>query len=114
VRAGAGLRDDPPLAEPPGEHGLAQRVVELVRARVQQILALQPEAPAGGEALAERQRRRAAAVRPAELVELRSEEGIFLRRQPPGLELLECRDERLGNEAAAVLAVPAVHRAASR
>ena len=34
VLAGAGFGDDAPLAEPPRDDGLAQRVVELVRARV--------------------------------------------------------------------------------
>ena len=33
VLAGAGLGDDPRLAEPPREHDLAERVVDLVRAR---------------------------------------------------------------------------------
>src|SRR2546422_11687616 len=41
VLSGARLGDDPALAEPPGEHGLAERVVELMGARVEQVLALQ-------------------------------------------------------------------------
>ena len=44
VLAGAGLGDDPLLAEPRGEHRLAERVVELVRAGVEQVLALQVDA----------------------------------------------------------------------
>ena len=43
VLAGARLGDDPLLAEPPREHGLAERVVQLVRAGVEQVLALQVE-----------------------------------------------------------------------
>jgi len=43
---GAGLGDDPPLAHALGEQHLAQRVVELVRARVVEILALQIDGPA--------------------------------------------------------------------
>jgi hypothetical protein len=44
VLAGARLGDDPPLAETPGEHGLSERVVQLVCARMEQVLALQVEA----------------------------------------------------------------------
>src|SRR6478672_6655484 len=40
VLTGARLGDDPPLAEAPREHGLAERIVELVCARVEQVLAL--------------------------------------------------------------------------
>ena len=66
----ARLRDDPPLAEPAREQRLAERVVELVRAGVEQVLALQPEPLPGREALGPRERRRAAGVRGRELVEL--------------------------------------------
>ena len=48
VLAGAGLGDDPPLAEPLREHRLAERVVQLVRARVEEVLALQVDAPCRG------------------------------------------------------------------
>ena len=63
VLAGAGLGDDPRLAHPLGEQALAERVVELVRARVHQVLALEPDRAAGrlGEALGVVERRRAAA-----------------------------------------------------
>ena len=44
VLAGAGLGDDALLAEPPREHRLAERVVQLVRAGVEQVLALQVDA----------------------------------------------------------------------
>ena len=63
VLAGAGLGDDALLAEPPREHRLAERVVELVRAGVEEILALEVDALAGREPLGERERRRAAGVR---------------------------------------------------
>ena len=43
VHAGAGLGDDAPLAEPLREHRLADAVVDLVRAGVIQVLALQPD-----------------------------------------------------------------------
>ena len=51
VLSGARLGDDPPLPEPPREHDLAERVVDLVRAGVVQVLALEVEPPAGREAL---------------------------------------------------------------
>ena len=41
VLAGAGLGDDPGLAQSPGEQRLAERVVDLVGARVGEVLALQ-------------------------------------------------------------------------
>ena len=43
VLAGAGLGDDPGLAEPPGEQSLAEGVVDLVRPGVGQVLALEVE-----------------------------------------------------------------------
>ena len=43
VLPGAGLRDDALLAEVLGEQRLAERVVDLVRAGVGQLLALEPE-----------------------------------------------------------------------
>ena len=52
VLPGAGLGDDAALAEPLREHDLAERVVELVRAGVQEVLALQVDALARREALA--------------------------------------------------------------
>ena len=62
VLAGAGLGDDPLLAEPLREHGLAERVVQLVRAGVEQVLALEVDAPVGVEARGARERRGAAGV----------------------------------------------------
>ena len=43
VLAGAGLGDDPVLAEPPGQQRLAEGVVDLVGAGVGEVLALQVE-----------------------------------------------------------------------
>jgi len=64
VLARAGLGDHPPLAHPLGQQGLAEGVVELVRARVQQVLALEENAVAGSlaEALRLVERRRAPGV----------------------------------------------------
>src|SRR5205823_8743892 len=86
------------------EHGLAECVVELVGARVQQVLAFQVEALVRGEALGARERRRAAGERAPERVELLAEGGIALRVAPAGLELVERRDQRLRDVAAAIAA----------
>ena len=57
VLAGAGLGDDPGLAEPARQQRLAERVVDLVGAGVGEVLALEVEAE---------RRDRAARARPAE------------------------------------------------
>jgi hypothetical protein len=105
VLPGAGLGDDSSLAEPLCQHRLAERVVQLVRARVEQVLALEVEPLAGREALRERQRSRAAAVLAPEPVELGCERVVGLRLAPACLELVERRDQRLGHVTPAVLAV---------
>jgi hypothetical protein len=51
VLTGAGLRDDARLAEALRDQRLAESVVQLVRAGVEQVLALQVDALAGGEPL---------------------------------------------------------------
>ena len=112
--AGAGLGDDAALAQPLREHGLSECVVQLVRAGVEQILALQVQLLARREALRERQRRRPSGVRAAELADLRPERLVRLRLFPRRLELVERRDQRLGDVAAAPVAEAARHpRAAS-
>ena len=63
VLAGAGLGDHPLLAHQPGEQALAEGVVDLVRAGVEQVLALEEDAGAAqllGQALGEVERRRPA------------------------------------------------------
>ena len=70
VLARAGLGDDPLLAEPAREHRLAERVVQLVRAGVEEVLALEIEPLVRGEPLGAGQRRRAAGVVARELVQL--------------------------------------------
>ena len=62
---GAGLGDDAALAHAPREQRLPQRVVDLVRAGVQQVFALQPDPRAAdpfAEPLGEVQRRGAPGV----------------------------------------------------
>ena len=63
VLAGAGLGDDPRLAHAAGEQALAERVVDLVRAGVQEVLALEPDRVAG---------------------RLREPRGVVERRRAPG------------------------------
>jgi len=48
VLAGARFGDDPVLAHPSGEQHLAERIVDLVRAGVTEILPLQPERRSAG------------------------------------------------------------------
>ena len=48
VLAGAGLGDDPRLADPLGQQRLAQHVVDLVRAGVVEVLALEQDPRAAG------------------------------------------------------------------
>ena len=103
VLAGAGLGDDPLLAEPLRDHRLAERVVQLVRAGVQQVLALQVDALVGREALGARERRRAARVVRQQLVQLaRGTPSSLAQRRPAARQLVERRDQRLGDVAPAV------------
>ena len=106
VLAGAGLRDDAPLAEARREQDLAERVVDLVRARVVQVLALEDDPAAlGREALGLVQRRRSTDVAPPSRSSSSRNAGSRVGLRPAALELVERRDERLGDVAAAVVAV---------
>jgi hypothetical protein len=105
VLAGAGLGDHPRLAHPAGQQVLAEGVVELVGAGVEQVLPLEPHPhaqllrePPGLE-----QRGRAAGVVAPELVQLGGEgwvgDGVL-----EGLgELVEGGHQDLGDEAPAPL-----------
>ena len=116
VLAGAGLGDHARLAEPPRQQGLAERVVDLVRAGVGQVLALQVEAQAAGVAAgAALQLRRQpvsavqrcwpADVAAAQLPQLRPEVRLLADLQVGGLQVQERGDQRLRHEAAAELAL---------
>ena len=107
VLAGAGLGDHPLLLHQAGEQALADGVVDLVGAGVEQVLALEEDAGAAQllrDALGVVERRRPA----GEVVEQRGE----LAAEAPGAlglvvgagQLGERRHERLGNVAAAVAA----------
>src|SRR5215212_8261543 len=81
VLASAGLGDDALLAHAIGEQDLAQGVVDLVRPRVRQILALEPDvgpAPFAGKAPGEHEGGRAADEVPRQSVPLLSELGVVL------------------------------------
>jgi len=91
-----------PLPESPCEHGLAEGVVELVRAGVKEVFAFQVQPLAGREAVRARERRGASGERAPELVELLLEGRVRLRVAPAAFELVERRNQGLGDVAPAV------------
>ena len=102
--AGAGFGDDAFLAEALGEQDLAERVVDLVRAGVQQVLALQVDLRAAeqlGPALREIERRRPADVVVEQVVEFRLEGRIVSRGFVGGGEFLQRSHQRFRHEHAA-------------
>ncbi len=104
VLAGAGLGDDPGLAHPLGEQRLGEDVVDLVRAGVVEVLALEDDARptgVGGEARHLGDDARPAGVRAVQPVELVEELGVDHGLLAGLVELLERRDQRLGDVAAA-------------
>src|SRR5882672_3387093 len=92
--AGAGLGDDALFAHPPRHHDLAEHIVDLVRAGVVQLLALEIDFRAAemfGQALGEIQRRRPADIVLEVAVHFRSERRIGLG---VGVGLLQIEDQR--------------------
>jgi hypothetical protein len=106
VVARPGLCDHARLAHPLGEQRLAHDVVELVRARVGQVLPLEqhPHPQALRQARALGHRRRTAAVVAQQPVELGAERRVRPRIVETLLELEARRHQRLGDEAAPELA----------
>ena len=106
VLAGAGLGDEAGLAHPPGEQRLAEDVVDLVRAGVVEVLALEQQAHAelAAEVVALGEDRRPAGVVAQDVVELGAERRVGPRLAERRLQLLARRHERLGHEAPAELA----------
>ena len=103
----AGLGDDAALAHALREQRLAQAVVDLVRAGVQQVFALDVNARAAevfAEAAGELQRRGAARESSQQFIQFAREAGIRARGGIGALELLERRDQRFGNVAPAISA----------
>src|SRR5215213_9982506 len=103
VLARAGLGDDALLAHPVGEENLAQGVVDLVRAGVREVLALEPDvgaAPPLGQALGEHKRGRPADEVPRQAVPLLAELGVVAVALVGLFELFEGVDQGLGHVAA--------------
>ncbi len=109
VLSGARLGDDALLAHPPREQRLAEHVVDLVRARVREVLALEQHAhaeavrqpPALGDG------RRPARVVGEQIGVFGSEPVVRPRGAEIALQVLEGGYQRLRHEPAAELAVPA-------
>ena len=106
VLARARLRDQPALLETARDQRLADRVVDLVRAGVEQVLALQVDpgaAEPSRETAREVQPRGSAGVFAEPLRELAPERGVARKARVGPLELQQLRHERLGDIPAAVL-----------
>ena len=111
VLPGAGLGDDAGLAHALGDEGLAEGVIDLVRAGVQQVLALQVDFRAAeflGEAFGEVERRGPADEFAQVVAEFALELRVLLRSEVFGLQLLERIPERLRDVTAAELPEPAL------
>ena len=94
----AGLGDDARLAHAPGEQDLADAVVDLVRAGVEEVFALEVDLRAAqfaGEALGKVKRRGPAAELLQVILELALELRVLLRAEILGLQLLQRVHERL-------------------
>ena len=95
-----GLGHQSGLAHALREERLAEDVVDLVRAGVVQVFALEQQAQAEllGQAVAFGERRRPAGVVAQQAVELGAELGVAPRRAERALQLAARGDERLGHE----------------
>ena len=105
VHAGAGLGDDARLAHAARQHDLAEHVVDLVRAGVIEVLALEIDSCAAavlGEPLGEIKRRRPADVSREMVVHLVLVFGIGLGVGISPLEIEDQRHQRLGDEPPAI------------
>ncbi len=102
VLARARLRDDALLAEAAGDQRLTDRVVDLVRARVAEVLALQIDAAPVADARGQVERRRPAHIRAVKLRELGGVGRVAADLFPAALELLEGGHESLGDVLASV------------
>ena len=107
VHAGAGLGDDPLLAHAAGQQGLTDAVVDLVRAGVIQLFALEEDLGAAvllGQSLGKVQRAGAADKLGVELIQLGDERGLGAGLVVGLLQLQHQRHQRLGHKAATKLA----------
>ncbi len=104
VLAGAGLGDDPLLAHAHREQRLPEHIVDLVRAGVGEVLALEQNAGAAGvlgEPARVRDRGGPARVSGQQPSQLRGEHRVGESRAIRDREFVERRDERLRDEPAA-------------
>ena len=111
VHPGARLGHDAPLPHALSHERLTQRVVDLVRARVRQVLALEVDLrPAGVRRQARRvvQRRRPADERLEQRCQLGLEGGVGARGNVCLRQLTDGRHERLGDEPAPEVAEAAL------
>ena len=101
VLASAGLGDDTRLAQLLGEQGLTEHVVDLVRARVVQVLALQEHAhtaQVGCETRCLSQQRGTSGVVQEQVAQTALERLVAPQALPRGLNLFEGAHEGLGDE----------------
>ena len=114
VLAGTGLGDQPALAHPAREDRLADAVVDLVRARVIEVLALEVDlgADLGRQAARVIEERRPADIVREQSIDLGPVAGVGAGRAPRDLELRDRRHQRLGDVLSAELAEPAARRLA--
>src|SRR5207248_2425795 len=99
------LGDDALLAHAPGEQRLPERVVDLVRARVEQVLALEVDSRAAEslrEPAGEVERRGTAGVGSQELIELELKSGVLPGFAIGDFQLFERGHENFGDITAAV------------
>ena len=111
VLAGAGLRDDPRFAHAHRQQNLADAIVDLVRAGVVQLVALEPDLRAAqflGQARREIQRAGAAHVMFQQIVELLPKGGVLLGAAVFRLQIEYQRHQRFGDIAPAECAEMAV------
>src|SRR6476661_3606979 len=111
---GAGLGDHAALAHPARQQRLADGVVDLVRPGVGEVLALEVDTAANSlrEALGEIERRRTADEVAEEDGKLGPEALVLPRLGRRGAELIERRDQGLGDESATVVTETLLHRLA--
>ena len=105
VLAGAGLGDDAALVHPPRQQDLAQHVVDLVRAGVVELVALQIELGAAempGQPLGEIERARPPDIMFEVIVELGLKAGVGARRGIGRLDRQHQRHQGLGDIAPAI------------
>ncbi len=105
VLAGAGLGDDPALAHPPRQQDLAQHVVDLVRAGMVELVALQIELGAAempGQPLGEIERARPPDIMFEVIVELGLKARVVLGLVIGGLDRQDQRHQGLGDKAPAI------------